>query len=192
MSYEKAVEDVGNYEFMMVDSVTASTLTFTASITQSFDGGTPGNQKVIVQRVPQYATVTISSSLTTSAWDGLTTTPTGSAGYYTGIVAFRAAGAVDVSGTINVSAKGYQGAPRNTTGFTIGEQGESLTGFGITSESRNDGGSGGGSGEGNAENGGGGGGYGTAGGQGEHAYGGGSGGEGGNSYGSSALHCATT
>jgi hypothetical protein len=181
------VADVGNYEFITVESVTASTLTFTDSITKSFEGGTPGNQKVVIQRVPHYTSVTISDSLTASAWDGLTTTPSGSAGYYTGIVSFRATGDVTVSGSITVSAKGYRGAPRNTSGGTIGKQGESLTGTGIASASRNDGGGGGGSGQSNAQNGGGGGGYGTAGSQGIHSFGGGSGGQGGNSYGSAAI-----
>ena len=105
--------DKGNYEFLEVQSVSASTITFTTSTTKSYDGTTASNQKVVVQRVPNYTSVTLDStdSLTASAWDGLVTTPTGTAGYLTGIVVFRATGTVDVgAGTsIDVDGLGYQG-----------------------------------------------------------------------------------
>jgi len=95
--------DVGNYEFLEVLSVTASTITFIGSITKSYDGTTASNQKVVVQRVPNYTSVTLDStdSITASAWDGLTTTPAGAAGYLTGIVVdIRAVRAVLVVWTI--------------------------------------------------------------------------------------------
>ena len=65
-------------------------------------------QKVVVQRVPQWTTVTINSGgeLTANVWDG----SSGSGG----VVVFRASGAVTVNGTgkINVNAfLGYQGDP---------------------------------------------------------------------------------
>lgn len=104
--------DAGNYEFMTVDSVTASTITFTSAITKSFDGSTASNQKVVIQRVPNYTDVTINSGVTLNAagWDGLSTTPSGAAGYYTGIIAFKATGTVTVTGNIRVNGDGYRGA----------------------------------------------------------------------------------
>ena len=63
--------------------------------------------------MPNYTTVTLDGTdvLTASAWNGLTTTPSGPAGYQTGIVVFRASGAVSVeSGTsISVDGLGYRG-----------------------------------------------------------------------------------
>ncbi len=131
--------DVGNYEFMKVSSVTVSTITFPKAITKTFAGTTASNQKVIVQRVPQYTNVTLSSSgsLTASVWEALATTPTGAAGYLTSIVAFRATGTVTVgSGTsITANSLGYRGGstyadsgsyPRNGAG------GEAFCGAGGT------------------------------------------------------------
>ena len=51
--------DVGNHEFLEVLSVTATTITFASSISNSYDGTVPGNQMVVVQRVPNYTTVTL-------------------------------------------------------------------------------------------------------------------------------------
>ncbi len=114
--------DVGNYEFLEVASVAGSNITFKSAIVNSYDGTTPANQKVVIQRVPQYTTVTIQSGgyLTASGWDGLTTTPAGSSGYFTGIVAFRATGLVDVQlgGTITTQALGYRGG----AGYNVAAQ----------------------------------------------------------------------
>ncbi len=115
--------DVGNYEFMRVKTITTSVITFTTAITKSFDGTSASNQKVVVQRVPNYTTVTIDTSqtLNASAWESLTTTPTGTAGYYTGLVAFRANGAVTVNGSISVNNLGYTaGTSFNGTGINGG------------------------------------------------------------------------
>ena len=104
--------DKGNYEILKVQSVTVSTITFTASISKSYDGTTAANQKVVVQRVPNYTSVTLDStdSLTASAWDGLAA-PTPPAGYSTGIVVLRATGTVSVVATasITVAGLGYRG-----------------------------------------------------------------------------------
>ena len=121
--------DKGNYEFLEVQSVTASTITFTTSTTQSYDGTTASNQKVVVQRVPNYTSVTLDStdSLTASAWNGLAA-PTPPAGYSTGIVVLRATGTVDVgTGTsIDVDGLGYQGGAGGVTDG--GANGESYDG----------------------------------------------------------------
>ncbi|MFH1648363.1 MAG: LamG-like jellyroll fold domain-containing protein [Patescibacteria group bacterium] len=187
------VGDVGNYEIMKVESVTSTTVTFTEPITVSFDGTTASNQKVIIQRIPNYEDVTIANggSLTASAWDGLATTPTGSAGYYTGIVAFKASGTVTIEGggSITVSAKGYRGGAKGS-GTATGSQGESIKGTGSVSTSANDGGGGGGYtyvGTGDGGDNGGGGGYGSIGETGIVNGASGTGGAGGNTYGSSDL-----
>ena len=121
--------DKGNYEFLEVQSVSASTITFTTSTTKSYDGTTASNQKVVVQRVPNYTSVTLDStdSLTASAWNGLAA-PTPPAGYSTGIVVFRATGTVDVgTGTsIDVDGLGYQGGAGGVTDG--GANGESYDG----------------------------------------------------------------
>lgn len=123
------VADVGNYEFLRVASVdTASkTITTASNIVNSYDGSSFANQKIIVQRVPNYTNVTLDSSdsITASAWDGLATTPTGAAGYYSGIVAFKANGTISIgSGTsITTTGKGYLASSTYRAG------GESLCGF---------------------------------------------------------------
>ncbi|MDP3763156.1 MAG: hypothetical protein Q8Q92_00650 [bacterium] len=153
------VADVGNYEFLTIESISSKTLTFTTSIVNHYTGTTASNQKIVVQRVPNYTNVTLNSGgvLTASAWDGLATTPSGTAGYYTGIVAFRANGTVTVgsNATITVSNLGYRkgaGATGSTDSQKGGNGGESLTGVGGTGHIGTDatGGGGGGGGGGNA------------------------------------------
>jgi hypothetical protein len=188
--------DVGNYEFKEVQSISASTITFTSAITKSYDGTTASNQKVVVQRVPNYVDVTVSSggTLTASAYDVLVTTPTAGAGYRTGIVAFRATGTVTVSsgGSISTSSLGYAGAAANA-GATA-NQGASYSGAGTASTAANGGGGGGGLRETAVSQwnatGGAGGGYGaagTAGGSGTLSGGPQAGGTAGAAYGTAAL-----
>lgn len=122
--------DVGKYQFMRVASVTAGTMTFTSRLNVNLTGTTPSNQKVVVQRVPNYTSVTVAASgtLTTGAYDGMTTTPTGTAGRLTGVVAFRATGTVSVAGsqTINANGKGYRGGAAGTAGAVGGTSGENV------------------------------------------------------------------
>ncbi|MDP1722089.1 MAG: hypothetical protein Q8L37_02675 [Candidatus Gottesmanbacteria bacterium] len=171
--------DGGNYEFMRIKNISISTVTFTTAITKSFNGTTASNQKVVIQRIPQYTNVTLSGSgsLTASAWQGLTTTPTGAAGYLTGIVAFRATGTVSVgAGTsITTTNLGFRAGPGNPA-----LQGESYGNYGTASSNANLGGGGGGGNYG----GGGGGGYAATGSSGTN---GGTPGTGGTSHGLAAL-----
>lgn len=122
--------DVGKYQFMRVQTVTAGTITFSTRINVSLKGTTASNQKVVVQRVPNYTSVTVAASgtLTTGAYDGMTTTPTGTAGRLTGVVAFRANGTVSVAGsqTINATGKGYRGGAAGTAGAVGGTSGENV------------------------------------------------------------------
>jgi hypothetical protein len=163
------VADVGNYEFLKIASISNNDITFKTSITNSYDGVTPADQKVVIQRVPQYTDVTIASSgiLTASDWEALSTTPTGTAGYYTGIVAFRATGKLDVqlNGGIHTTGQGYRGGAGVVGSTSAGYQGESTAGTGTNTHTENfEGGGGGGSAP--YCQGGGGGSYGTAGGNG--------------------------
>ncbi|MDA2939231.1 hypothetical protein MYX75_13345, partial [Acidobacteria bacterium AH-259-A15] len=187
--------DVGNYEFLEVQSVTATTITFTTGITKSYDGTTAANQKVVVQRVPNYTTVTLDStdSITASAWNGLAA-PTPPAGYSTGIVVLRATGTVDVgAGTsITVAGLGYRGGQEHSNGADCAAHfayvGEGyIGGYGNESRNANSEGGGGGHVEGSNVGGGGGGGYGAVGTNGTTGQGSNSHGFGGGSYGAATL-----
>ncbi len=125
-------QDVGNYEFKEVQSASADTLTFDSALIRSYNGVTGSNQKIIVQRVPNFDDLSVitGGTLTAGSWDGLTTTPTGTAGYQTGIVAFRATGAVSVANatSIHVNAKGYRGGAGGSGAGIGGNNGESYDG----------------------------------------------------------------
>ncbi len=137
-SYDTA--SVGNYEFKTVASVSASAITFTEPIEHRYVGLNAINQKVIIQRVPNYTSVTINSggTLTATAYDGLATVPTGGAGYRTGIVAFRAIGTVTVNtgGTISVTSLGYRGGTAGASGANGGFNGESYNATGTNVSGR--------------------------------------------------------
>ena len=96
--------DVGNYEFLEINSVTPpNTLNLKTTIQKSYDSTTWSNQRVIVQRVPQWTTVTVQSTgtLTANAWNGTSG----------GIIVFRANGTVtvDTGGKIGTPGLGYRG-----------------------------------------------------------------------------------
>lgn len=120
---------VGNYEILTIASTTASAITFTTPIQGRYVGLNAANQRVVIQRIPNYTNVTIDSggTLTASAYEGLATVPTGGAGYLTGIVAFKANGTVTVNtgGTISANALGYRGGAAGASGANGGFNGES-------------------------------------------------------------------
>jgi len=123
---------VGTYEFISVGSVNTGTKTITTStpVSKSYTGSSFANQKVVVQRVPNYTSVTLSSSgiITAAPFDGLTQAPATGSGYQTGIVAFRANGTVSVaSGTsITTTGLGYRGGAGGTAGAVGGISGETF------------------------------------------------------------------
>lgn len=207
-----AFGNAGNYETLRIASISTNTVTFTTAKTKYYGDGTSddsniglgaGNQAVMLQRVPNYTNVTITTSgtdLTPNDW----TPPTGSADANTetsttsagegGVLFFRATGTVSVaaSTTINSNAKGYLGATQIGTGtHPGGAGGEAFCGVGGDGGTNGNGsnGSSGGGGGGSPSNGGtgycgGGGGavntpgtgssgVGGAGGGGSYAYGGG-------------------
>lgn len=94
--------NVGNYEFLRVSNISTNVISFNAPVSKSYgttDNSAIGNQKVILQRVPNYSTVTITSvgSLTANSWNG-------SLG---GIVAFKCDTLIN-SGSINTDGKGFR------------------------------------------------------------------------------------
>ncbi len=135
------VADVGNYEFLTVDTVpNGTTINVTSTITKSYDGTTFANQSIIVQRVPQWTSVTINSggTLTANAWDGTSG----------GVIVFRATGSVTVNtgGKIDATGIGYRGGAGGTSdGGNNGESYDGQNGKGGADDSR--GTLGGGSGE---------------------------------------------
>lgn len=101
--------NVGKYETKTISAISTATLTVSA-LTNAYDGTT---QKIMVQRVPNYTSVTVNSgiTLTANAWDGTKG----------GVLFFRANGTVTVTGTISMASKGFRGgltgtAPENYTG----------------------------------------------------------------------------
>ena len=180
--------NVGNYESLIVSSVSATTINFQTAINKTYFTSDSAGQLIVIQRVPHYTDVTIGSggSITASAWDALATIANGSGAYKTGIVALRANGAVTISsGSINVSQLGYRGG--NNGGCFRNQQGESIAG-GLTATGNATFGAGGGGFHVDylSSSGGGGGGYSTNGTSGG-AGGSGSAGTGGASYGSVDL-----
>ncbi len=122
---ETSSVNTGNYEILNVASVVDDTITFNNEKTKFYgDGATDDtnigtgstNQKVMIQRVPQYSNVTIDPgvTLTAGAWDGTKG----------GILYFKANGTVTNNGTIDMNAKGFRGGvaavsgPEASTGFT--------------------------------------------------------------------------
>jgi hypothetical protein len=117
---------VGAHEFGEVVALVGDTLTLAEPLTATFGENTNADltdQRVVVQRVPQYANVTVEGTLTTGAWDGTTG----------GVLAIRVADTlvVDPGATIDVSERGYRGGETGTCQNCDAFQGESYGGPGI-------------------------------------------------------------
>ena len=94
--------NVGNYEFLTVQGVSGTTVTFSSNVSDTY--GVGGNsdltgQDIMIQRVPNYTDVTINSAITLTAnpWDGAKG----------GIVVFKANGTVTITGNISTTGLGY-------------------------------------------------------------------------------------
>ncbi len=173
--------NVGNYETLTIQSISSNVITFTTNKTKYYGNNTTDdtnigiattNQRVMLQRVPNYTDVTINSgiTLTADAWDGTKG----------GVLYFKASGKLINNGTIDMSGNGYRGGT-GVTGNTSGRRGESTPGYPNDQTYLNYYGAGGGgryavtTDGGDNGCGGGGGSYGTAGGRGVYydiAYGG--------------------
>ena len=100
--------NVGNYELLTVQSASGTNVTFTANKTKYYGNGASDdtnigtattNQRVMLQRVPNYTDVTVNNgvTLTASAWDGTKG----------GVIYFRASGTTSAVGIISVNGQGY-------------------------------------------------------------------------------------
>lgn len=180
--------NVGNYETFRVSAVSGDAVTFSKAKTRFYGdaadddsnlGTARTNQRVMLQRVPNYQSVSVAAagSLSASAWDGVKG----------GVLFFRAAGTVSVAGALGMSGKGYAGGAQNNVVNTTGQQGESFHGLGASAYQASQGAGGGGIGDqNNCES------YGAAAGGGGYATPGGSGssqcsGLGGSAYGDADL-----
>ncbi len=147
------VGDVGNWEILAVDSIPGgNTVRMTGVPARTYGGSSFSAQTIVLQRIPQWDNVVISGTVTANAWDG-------SNG---GVLAFVASGTVSVTGSLDMSEKGYRGgAGFIGTGWSA--DGEGRTGPGSAGDqAANDNGGGGSYGHGGYYNGNSGGGaYGT-------------------------------
>jgi hypothetical protein len=122
--------NAGNYEFAGVAAIAGKVITLGCALHNAYT--VAGNAQVI--RVPQYATLTVTGSITAPAWDG----------NVGGVVAVQAATTLQLNGSIDVAGKGFQGGAadnasaaiatdittyRSTANTYGGEKGESIAGL---------------------------------------------------------------
>ena len=119
--------NVGNFETLIIASdVTTNTVTFTANKVKKYGdlssndsnlGISTSNQRVMLQRLPNYTNFAVKSgvTLTANAWDGIKG----------GVLAVRASDSADISGTIDMSGKGWHGG---LGAYWYGGAGESYNG----------------------------------------------------------------
>lgn len=119
-----ASPNVGNYETFYVGSVSGSTVTFQKNKVKFYGDGAANdvnigtattNQRVALQRIPNYASLTVNPSvtLTANAWNG----------NVGGVLFFRVSGTLTVNGAISMSQKGFRG------GVSSGSGAEDYNGF---------------------------------------------------------------
>jgi hypothetical protein len=181
-----AYPNVGKYELLKVLSVNGNQVTFQNNklnyygegATTDLNLGTAStNQRVMLQRVPQYADLTVNGG-------GVILEPTAWNGTKGGVLALTASGTVTVTGTIRVNSHGFVGGALVTATDDGGNGGETYNGTAGKGGNLNQaGGAGQGAGGGANGNSGGSGGTGTvgsggAGGGGYYGAGGGGGGNG--------------
>lgn len=140
--------NVGNYETLRVSAVSGTAVSFSKPKLRFYGdaadddanlGNERTNQRVMLQRVPNYQNVSVAAagSLTAGAWDGVKG----------GVLFFRATGLVSVAGALSMSGKGYAGGIQNTVVNTNGQQGESIHGLGANLGDASQGAGGGGIGD---------------------------------------------
>jgi uncharacterized repeat protein (TIGR01451 family) len=130
----------GRYEIMEVQSVTATTITFTCALRNSYSVG--GRTQIV--RIPRLSSLTVNSgaSITASAWNGASG----------GIVAVEVQNNTIINGTINVNGLGFRGGAadnnsadagttnsgwRGTADTYGGEKGEGIAGSQATYDGLN-------------------------------------------------------
>ncbi len=117
--------NAGNYEPLMVSSVSNNVVTFTSAKTNSYgnDGGDTNlgsvdsdAQMVMLQRIPQYNNLTINSgaTLTASGWNNVKG----------GVLAVKVKGTMTVNGTVSATGLGYAGGAGGSSCGQVGYQGQ--------------------------------------------------------------------
>jgi hypothetical protein len=111
-----AYVNTGNYEVLEISSVSGSTVNFVSSKQKYYGTGAANdlnlgtattNQRVMLQRIPNYTNVTVNGGVNVypSAWNGIRG----------GVVAFNANGTTVINGTVHANGFGYRlgaaGAP---------------------------------------------------------------------------------
>ena len=98
--------NVGNYEIKEVARINygQNTVFFTTSLTKIY-GATDSNaditgQKIMLQRVPRYRSLTVNGTLTADAWNG----------EKGGVMFVKVLGSAEILGTIDMTGKGYRAA----------------------------------------------------------------------------------
>ena len=163
--------NVGNYEILPIASISSNVVTFSYAKQNYYGdnatddsniGTTRSNQRVILQRVPNYTNVTVNSGvyLLSNPWNGASG----------GVIAFRASGTLTDAGYIYTAGYGYAGgvgwSQASNGGGNGGESfcglgGAGTTGTGSAGAAGGGGGQGGGGGTGYCGGGGGGAGAGS-------------------------------
>lgn len=109
-------DDVGSHEVVTVLDASPTGITLSRPISRSYDGNTPSNQRVVLQRIPTYNSVTIGGSggLSAAAWDGLSAKPV-----RTGIIAMRVLGALTIEsgGYLSANGAGFRGGSGSSSGY---------------------------------------------------------------------------
>jgi len=121
-------DDVGNWEVFDVIDIQPTFVQVDRVPSKSYDGTSWANQKVVMQRIPQYENVTVSGTgeIIASTWDRLSTTPAGSAGYRTATISMFVNDTLTNYNDINVAQKGYYGGQSGVDGSSAyGWPGES-------------------------------------------------------------------
>jgi RHS repeat-associated protein len=135
-------ENVGKYEFLTIVGILGNTVTL-ASDTINYYGddetnnniGTAStNQRVMLQRVPNYNNLTNNGTLVSSAWNGVKN----------GVFAIRVRGTLSGSGSISMNSLGYLYGYGAGSRYHDGYQGESYKGLGAPAITASNGGGGGG------------------------------------------------
>jgi len=126
-----AYSNVGNYETLRIQGIAGAVVTFTTSKLNYYGDGASddtnlgtatGTQRVMLQRVPNYTSVTVNDAINfyPDDWDGVKG----------GVMFFRATGAVAINGTgkIHADAKGYRRGVEGSGNFLGGGGGEAFCG----------------------------------------------------------------
>src|SRR5258708_2724515 len=108
---------VGNFETAHITNIAGTTLTLNHNLVNSYDGTT---QKIMVQRVPNYTTVSVSTGINfiSSGWSVTKG----------GVIFFRANSSVTATGNIHANLRGYATGAGGIAGRKGGKNGESYDG----------------------------------------------------------------